>query len=125
MKVGEQWFTQYPKKGARMDTWEPEYVVNSAKKVGKPITFRTTVGGYHGFFKFATNEVKAIAPSTANAYYFVSEPQNEWHDGNPTHQTCMVQFYQIEVDSTKRMRRSEQLAHDYETMMKLVAMETV
>lgn len=125
VKVDKQWFTQYPKKGARMDTWEPEYVVSSAKKVGKPVLFRTTVGGYHGFFKFATNEVKAIAPPTANAYHLVSEPQNEWHDGNPTHQTCMVQFYQIEVDSTTRMRRSEQLAHDYETMMKLVAKEAV
>ena len=108
-----------------MDTWEPEYVVTSAKEIGEPVLFRTTVGGYHGFFKFAANEVKTIAPPNANAYCFVSEPQNEWHDGNPTHQTCMVQFYHIEADTTKRMRRSEQLAHDYEMMMKLVEKESV
>lgn len=121
VKIGNQWFTQYPKKGERMDTWEPEYVVTSTKKIGEPLLFRTTVGGYHGFFKFGVNEVQAIAPPNANAYFFVGEPENEWHDGNPTHQTCMVQFYRIEADTTKRMMRSNQLYHDYETMMKLLA----
>lgn len=121
VQINKQWFTQYPKVGARMDTWEPEYVVTSMKKVGEPVLFRTTVGGYHGFFKFGVNEVQAIASSDANAYSFVSDPENEWHDGNPTHQTCMVQFYHIEADSTKRMMRSEQLARDYEKLMSLLA----
>jgi hypothetical protein len=123
MQIGKQWFTQYPKVGERMDTWEPEYVVTDIKEIDKPVQFRTTVGGYHGFFKFGITEVQAIAPPNANAYCFVSEPENEWHDGNPTHQTCMVQFYQITVDSHKRLIRSESLAHDYETLMKLVAKE--
>ena len=123
VQIGKQWFTQYPKAGEEVDTWEPEYVVTSVKKIGEPVQFRTTVGGYHGFFRFGVNEVQAIAPPNANAYFFAGEPQNEWHDGNPTHQTCMVQFYRIEVDSTKRMVRSENLARDYETLMRLVARE--
>ena len=124
VQIGKQWFTQYPKSGERMDTWEPEFVVTSMKKIGNPIVFRTTVGGYHGFFKFGVNEVQAIAPPNANAYFFVGEPQNEWHDGNPTHQTCEVQFYRIEADTSKRMIRADKLVHDYDTMMKLVAKES-
>lgn len=123
VQIGKQWFTQYPKIGERMDTGEPEFVVTSMKKVGRPVIFRTTVGGYHGFFKFGVNEVQAITPPNANAYFFVGEPQNEWHDGNPTHQTCEVQFYWIEVDNSKRMVRADKLARDYDTLMKLVAKE--
>lgn len=123
VQIGDQWFTQYPKKGEGMDTWEPEYVVSSMEKIGEPVQFRTTVGGYHGFFRFGTSEVRAIAPPNANAYFFVGEPQNEWNDGNPTHQTCEVQFYRIEVDATKQMMRSDSLAHDFEMLMKLVAKE--
>jgi hypothetical protein len=123
VKIGQKWFTQYPKAGEGMDTWEPEYEVISIKKIGKPVQFRTTVGGYHGFFKFGTKEVEAIAPPNANAYFFVGEPQNEWHDGNPTHQTCVVKFYRITVDSTKRLVRVDNLVHDYETLMRLVAKE--
>jgi len=121
VQVGGQWFTQYPKVGGRMDTWEPEYLVTSIEKIGDPVIFRTTVGGYHGFFRFGVNEVQAIAPPTANAYFFVGEPQNEWHGGNPTHQTREVQFYRIEVDASKRMVRADELARDYDTMMRFIA----
>jgi hypothetical protein len=121
VRLGDQWFTQYPKKGERMDTGEPEFVVTSLKKVGNPVVFRTTVGGYYGFFKFGISEVQAIAPPQANAYLFVGEPENEWHDGNPTHQTCPVQFYRIEADVTKRLMRSDQLARNYDLMMELMA----
>jgi len=114
LQIGKQWFTQYPKSGARMDTWEPEYIVPSAKKIGKPVLFRTT--GYGSpFFKFDVNEVQAIAPPQANAYFFIGDPtpQGDNH-------VCMVQFYLIEVDTSKRMTRVDQLARDYEKMMKFV-----
>ncbi|MFA6159699.1 MAG: hypothetical protein WC678_01230 [Parcubacteria group bacterium] len=123
VQIGEQWFTQYSKEGEGMDNWEPEYVVTSMEEIGEPLLFRTTVGGYHGLFKFGTKEVQAIAPPTANAYRFVSEPQNEWHDGNPTHQTAMVQFFRIEADTSKRLIRSNQLRYDYERMMELLTKE--
>jgi len=120
VKIGIQWFTQYPKLGSRLDTWEPEFVVTSRKKIGKPVMFRTEVGGYHGFFKFAVNEVKAVAPPDANAYFFISQPHNEWNGGNPTHQTCRVQFYRIKADTSKRLMRADSLANDYDTMMRLL-----
>lgn len=120
VEVSNQWFTQYPKEGERMDTGEPEYVVTTLEKIGEPIQFRTTVGGYHGFFKFGLKEVQAIAPPNANAYHFVTEPVNEWNGGNPTHQTCMVQFYHAKVDTSKRLIRRDKLAHDYDALMQLV-----
>lgn len=119
VQIGNQWFTQYPKVGERMDTWEPEYVVTSAKKVGKPVLFRTTGNG-SVFFKFGVNEVKAIAPSNANAYFMVGEPVPQGND-----HVCDVQFYRIEADTSKRLVRADKLAHDYDTMMKLVAKEPV
>lgn len=124
MQIGDQWFTQYPKVGEQMDTWEPEYVITSMEKLGEPTIFRTTVGGYHGFFKFGVNEVQAIAPPNANAYFFVGEPENEWHDGNPTHQTCKIQFYRIEADTSKRVVRADNLARDYGRLIELVAKES-
>lgn len=125
VQVGSQWFTQYPKVGACMDSWEPEHVVTSMKAVGEPVLFRTEIGGYHGFFKFGTNEVKAIAPSGVNAYFFVSEPEIEWHDGNPTHHTCMVQFYRITSDRSQRLMKADKLARNYEKMMKLLGKEAI
>jgi hypothetical protein len=119
VQIGKQWFTQYPKIGERMDTWEPEFVVTSAKKVGKPVLFRTTSGGSGVFFRFGIKEVKALAPSNANAYFFCGEPIPDGND-----HICDVQFYRIEADTSKRMILADKLARDYDTMMKLVAKET-
>ena len=120
VQIGNQWFTQYPKIGERMDTWEPEFVVTSAKKVGKPVLFQTTSSGSGAFFMFGIKEVQAIAPSNANAYFFCGEPRPQ----GGSH-VCEVQFYWIEVDTSKCMIRADKLAHDYDTMMKLVAEESV
>ncbi len=113
VRIDEQWFTQYPKAGARMDTGEPEYVVTSAKKVGEPVLFRTTSSGSGVFFKFGVNEVKAIAPPNANAYFFVGEPRPEGND-----HICEVQFYRIKADTSRRLMRADKLARDYDMMMK-------
>lgn len=123
VKVGEQWFTQYQKQGERMDTCEPEYVVTFCEEVGPPVLFRTTIGGYHGFFRYGIKELEAIAPPGANAYDFVTEPVCECHGGNPTHHTAMVQFYRITADPTKRLVRHDQLVHDFDTLMALVEKE--
>lgn len=123
VKIGEQWFTQYPKAGERMDTYEPEHVVTAIKTVGEPTIFRTTVGSYEGFFKFGLNEVRAIAPPGANAYSFVEEPLIEVQDGSATHHTCHVQFYWIKADTSERLVRANDLANDFDTMMALIAKE--
>jgi len=123
MKIGKQWFTQYPKKGESMDTWEPEYAVTSMTKLGQPVFFRTKICGYHMFVRFGLNELKDMAPPQANAYSFVGEWKIEMKDGNPEFHTNMVQFYRIEADTTKRLIRTDKLCHDYDTMMKLLAKE--
>jgi len=123
MQVEGQWFTQYPKMGAGLDTHESDYVVNSLEKLGDVIQFRTTIGGYHGFFKFDVKELESIAPPGANAYHFVSEPEIERHGGNPTHHRCAVQFYKADIDTSKRMTPRKQLSYDYNTMMALMEKE--
>ena len=116
IRINKQWFTQYPKKGERMDTHEPEYVVTKIEKVGEPVLFRTTTGGGF-FFKFGIKEVEAIAPTGANAYHFVGDPQKE----GDKHETCMVQFYRITADTTKRLVRVDDLSRDFGRMMWLMA----
>lgn len=123
MQVGNEQFTQYPKQGESMDSYEPEYLVTGFEKVGSPVQFKTTVGGYHGLFRYGINEMKAITPSGANAYKFVSDPEIVTTDGNPTHHTCQVQFYRVSVDTTKRLMRAKALRHDYDRMMLLMEKE--
>lgn len=123
VQIGDQWFTQYPKPGHEMDTHEPEYVVTSLESVGAPVVFRTEIQGYHGFFRLDTSDVARLAPRDANTYRFVSEPQCEWTDGNPTHHTAMVQFYKATIDTSKRLVRSDTLRHDYGWMMQLMEKE--
>ncbi|MEI6835683.1 MAG: hypothetical protein WCK59_02520 [Candidatus Falkowbacteria bacterium] len=117
VNIGSQHFAQYQKNGNEVDNSEPEYMVKTMEKIGEPVLFRTEILGYYGFFRYDVNAVKAIAPPMANAYKFTTNSENEWHDGNPTHQTAMVQFYKIEADTTKRLIRVDQLARDYHLMM--------
>lgn len=124
VQIGDEWFTQYPKKGDGMDNHEPEYHVTDLEKVGQPIQFRTTVGGYHGFFKYGINEVKTIAPPEANAYEIVGEVEIECNEGNQTHHTCLVQFYRVITDTTKRLVRADKLRHDFTTLMALMEKES-
>ncbi len=123
VEIDNHWFTQYPKQGARMDTGEPEYAVVSKEPLGEPVRFRTTIGGgYYGFFRFAINELKSIAPPRANAYFFVTDPDFEPAEkGSPTHHFAMVQFFHVTLDTSRRLMREGQLCHDYETMMQIMA----
>lgn len=120
IKNGQQWFTEYPKAGERMDTGEPEYLVSSMVKVGRPALFRTTIGGYHGLFKYGINEIQSMTPPNANAYSIVNDPQIEYQNSNPTHHTCLVQFFQITADTTQRLMRAKDLWLDYDLMMRLM-----
>jgi hypothetical protein len=122
MKFNGQWFTMYPKIGERMDSHEPEFRAVKVTPVGRqvPHKFETTVGGYHGFFKYGVKEVKAIAPKRANAYFLPGEIRMMWHKGNPTHHRTSVQFYRIEIDPTQRLMRAHDLLGNYELMMSLI-----
>lgn len=123
MMFDDQWFTQYEKTGECMDTHKPKHLIISAEKIGEPVQFKTTIGGWHGFFKYGINEVKAIAPPNANAYFFVSDTQIVWENNNPTHHVRMVQFFKIDVDMTKRLIQPNRLAYKYETLMQLLEKE--
>jgi len=113
-------FTQYAKVGATCDTQEPEYLVNKSEKIGKPVLFRTTIGGYHAFFRYDIKEVKMMALPEANAYKFVSDPVIEYTDKSPSHHTAMLQFYKIEADTKQRLISVDKLARSYELLMKFI-----
>lgn len=121
LQVGEQWFTDYPKQGESMDNWEPEFLVQSVENIGEPVVFKTTIGGYHGFFRYGIQEIKRISPPEANAYSFTDEPQCIWEDGNPKYHTRTVQFHRIAFDPSQRLMRVAELVNDYDLLMQLVA----
>lgn len=120
MQVGNEWFTQFPKRGDGMDNREPEYHVTSLSRVGEPVSFRTTIGGYHGFFRYGISEVRAIAPIGANAYEIVGDVRIEYLEDGPPRHVCSVQFYRAVVDRTQRLVRADKLRHDYDKMMELL-----
>ena len=114
MQVGttKQWFTQHKKKGERMDTYQPEFLVTKIREVGKPSIFKTTQGGGF-FFKYGINEVQRLAPHGANAY-ILGEP---YRDGEMF--AAMVHFCHAEVDNTMRVPRSESLKGNIKLLLEL------
>jgi len=118
IKVGDEWFVQYLKNGAGLDTYEPEFHVTSIKPMGDAVEFVTDTLGYYGFFKYDIRGVQAMAPKGANAYALAGEPVNI---NGAEQQRCPIQFYRVEADTSKRIRRRGDLENDYETLMKLVA----
>jgi hypothetical protein len=114
---GETWFTQYEKRGASLDTCEPEFRVVSIEKVGEPVLFRTKVWGYYGFFKYLIRDVERLAPVGANAYSIVGDPEL---DGGHDCQKATVQFYKVEVDGTKRLERQKDIENDFDLLMSLM-----
>ncbi len=122
IQIGENWFTQYPKAGDNMDTWEPEFRVTEMKPLWGPVPLRTPVIGYYGFFTYTTQEIQALAPPGANAYTLVGEPDFVPKSGGSIHQ-CLVQFYRVQVDNSRQLIRQASLEHDYDKMMELVESE--
>lgn len=114
------WFTQVDKAGDGMDTCEPEFQVTAIEPIGEPVPFFTDVRHYHGFFKYAKDEARAVMPQGANAYALVGTPENIWEGGNPVRQTCLAQPYKVEVDYTKRLMKESKLANNYERLMELM-----
>ncbi len=130
MNIGDEWFVQYPKIGEKMDTYEPEFLVAELENIGGPVEFRTTIGGYHGFFKYGVREVKTLAPVNANAYCLVGDPeivyeeeQEEGLQKDPSYHCCLVQFFRIKVDISRRIMRANELWNNYSLLMKLIEKE--
>ncbi len=113
-------FTQYPKKGSRMDTYEGEFNIIEYEKIGEPVSFKTTIGGYHGFFKYGISEVKAIAPPQTNAYQVCGEVEIIYEEGNPAYHQVDIQFCKVKVDSSQRLLKSDEIKNDFDKLMSLV-----
>lgn len=112
------WFTQVSKKGARADTYEPEFRVTSMEKVGKITRFYTESNYPVPIFRYDIREAKAILPKEANAYELVGDPTKT--GGADSQETCLVQGYRIKIDHTKRLIREDALANDYDRIMQLL-----
>jgi hypothetical protein len=115
MQFGDEWFTQYPKVSIRMDTGEPEFEVVSKKRIGQPVSFRTSTGGGI-FYKYGLDEVVSIAPPGANAYRFTTDPEREGENWF----TRMVQFYHVEVNLTQRLMKEADLSRNLDLMFTLM-----
>lgn len=113
------WFTQYEKRGASLDTCEPEFQVTSMEEVGDPTIFQTKVWGYYGFFKYQIKDVQALAPVGANAYSIIGDPELV-PGSDATLQRATVQFCKIEVDSTQRVERQQDIENDFDLLMSLL-----
>jgi hypothetical protein len=87
------------------------------------VQFTTTIGGYYGFFKYGINEIRAVQPAAANAYALAGEPEIVSENGNARFHTVLVQFYQVNIDTTQRLRRADELSNDFDTLIRLVAMD--
>ncbi len=120
MEIDGKWFTQYPKKGERMDTDEPEYAVTRIHKVDGPSSFTTTIGGYYGFLKYGIKEVKNIAPRNANAYY-ISGDVEILQEGSK--HVVPVTFYHIEANTSRRAIREKSFHNNYDLLMKILELE--
>lgn len=118
MQVGSHWFTEHPKIGASMNTGQPEYLIIKKRKVTGPKRFRTTIGGYHGFVKYATKEIQAIAPKGANAYV-TGEFGIISNNGNPEFHEAPIEFFHVEIDSSRRVPVEDEIWSNYELVMSL------
>jgi hypothetical protein len=118
-EIGEQWFTQYPKAGDRLDTGEPKFRVTKLEKIGEPVTFRTTVGGYYGWMKYDIQEVRVIAPKGANAYYLAGDIQIISTGGNPEFHEVPIQFCKADVDYSQRILQDKELSSDLPRILRI------
>ena len=114
-------FTQYSKKGESMDNYEPEFRVTSMKPIDNRIIFTTTIGGHRMHVKYGIKEVQQIAPMKANAYSVIGNP---WIisdlKGNPTRHGMLIQFYHVEIDTSKRLMQTKDIRNNFNLMLDLV-----
>ncbi len=124
MKLGNQCFTQVPKLGVAIDSYEPEYMVTTLERIGYPRKFsRQLVSLRDQICKYGIGEIRTIAPDGANAYELVSQPETEFYGNEPKLWTCMVQFYRAKIDRTKRLMSMDELSRNYELLEKLHRLE--
>ena len=112
-----EWFACYPKKFPNdqcMDDGDVEFHVRTVKRVGED-GFFTTDDDF--FLRYKLSQVKDIMPHEANAYEIV-DISGKSRNGITT---VTVRFYTADVDTSHRLPRTDEVARDYDRLMKVYA----
>ena len=106
-------FVEYPKRtdGAYMDTGQIMFPVTNVKEIGEPTAFTTEDCLF--FLKYHIDEVKKIAPESANSYRIIGEVQ-----GRGTVQVP-IQFYSVTPLTEKRILRREEVMDDLDLLLEI------
>lgn len=112
IKRGNKYFTEYPKKGNRLDTGEAMFEVLEWKKIGGQIFFETPTYG-SPFLKYHIDEVKAIAPAGANAYTICGEVDPAEIAKVP------VQFFKVRVITESRILSEKEVMSSLSLLMRI------
>lgn len=110
-----EWFACYPKEipdDACMDTGDIEFHVRSVEPIGENGTFTTDE---MFFLRYKLSQVKAIMPRGANAYEIIDISTKNAQGLT----TVLVRFYQADVDTTRRLPRTKEVARDYDRLMEV------
>jgi hypothetical protein len=106
------WFTEYPKPptGERMDSGDIEFRVRGVSHVGGQRQFKVDA---MFFLRYNLSQVVALAPDGANAYEIVEVSRRD-SDGLTT---VTVQFYEVDVDTSQRLPRTNEIKQDYDLLV--------
>ena len=113
--AGNEVFACYPKKYPNdecMDEGDFEFHAHSAQQVGELRSF-TTDDMF--FLRYNLAQVRALMPKEANAYVVVNVSNK---DSNGL-TTVTVRFYDADVDTSRRLPRTDEIARDYNRLMEV------
>lgn len=111
----DNYFTQYPKNGDRMDTRELMFKVEHFEKIGDPTFFETPDCLF--FLRYHIDEVKAIAPPEANAYIVCGDVAPGKKVKVP------VQFFKVQVNTKKRILRPKEVMRNLPLLLEVNGVE--
>lgn len=112
-----EWFALYPKefpKGQCIDDGDVEFHVRSVKRVGDDGRFTTDE---MFFLRYKLAQVRALMPLGANAYEIVEISEKDRNGLT----IVTVRFYEADVDTSRRLPRTDEIARDYERLMEVYA----
>ena len=93
-----------------MDDGDVEFHVRSLKRVGEDGSFTTDE---MFFLRYKLAQVQALMPKEANAYEIVNISGKDRNGLT----TVTVRFYKADVDTSRRLPRTDEIARDYERLM--------
>ena len=113
----DEWFACYPKKCPNdqcMDDGDVEFHVRSLKRVGEDGSFTTDE---MFFLRYKLAQVRALMSREANAYEIVNISGKDRNGLT----TVTVRFYKADVDTSRRLPRTDEIARDYDRLMEVYA----